>query len=360
MAVRVPLNREMFQHQEALIAQSRDIAVHGFRYASGVEALRVTTDRAELIVLPFKGQQVWRATFDGRDITMGSMFAEPRQTKNYLETYGAFLIHCGLTAMGVPSAEDDHPLHGELPNADMDDAHLLIDDVDGHVQIVSSYQYTIAFTTNYRASPSIKLKAGESHIDVALRVENLRQTPIELMYLAHANFRPVDHGKLIYAASYTPEHVRVRQSIPSHISPAPEYKELVATFAADPQAHHIFDPSLAFDPEMVFQIDAIPDAAGLFHAMQMHPNGGADFISYRPDQAPVTMRWICRTADQQGLGIAFPATAGVEGYQFEKSKGRVRRVAAGETWSIEMRMGTLDAEQAGKLAADIDRTAGRL
>ncbi|GIS11657.1 MAG: hypothetical protein CM15mP115_08080 [Alphaproteobacteria bacterium] len=49
-------------------------------------------------MLPFKGQQIWRAGFDGRDLTMRSMFDEPVDTQVYLETYGAFMIHCGLAA----------------------------------------------------------------------------------------------------------------------------------------------------------------------------------------------------------------------------------------------------------------------
>lgn len=359
MAVWLALKAEMFQGSEQHLVQTEDINVSGFCYPSGVAALRVVTDRAELIVLPFKGQQIWRAKFDGRDITMGSMFPEPRASTTYLETYGAFLIHCGLTAMGVPGQGDHHPLHGELPNAPMDDAHLVIDEADRSIRIVSSFQYTVAFTTNYRATPMIYLKAGESKFDVTLKVENLRQTPIELMYLAHANFKPVDYGELIYAAPYTADAVRVRQSIPAHISPPSGYKEFIDVLAKDPIPHHRFDPEVAFDPEVVFQIDALADANGLFHAMQRHADGQADFIAYRPDQAPITMRWICRTPDQQGLGIAFPATAGVEGYQVEKALGRVLNVAGGATWQIDMTMGTLTQAEAQRLASDIDQLAGR-
>ena len=48
-----------------------------FRYDCGIEALRICNARGEIIVLPFKGQQIWRAGFDGRDLTMHSMFDEP-------------------------------------------------------------------------------------------------------------------------------------------------------------------------------------------------------------------------------------------------------------------------------------------
>ena len=359
MPVQIPLIKASFGEKEREIASFGSFGISSFRYASGVEALRVRSDRAELIILPFKGQQIWRAVFDGRDITMGSMFPEPRATDVYLETYGAFLLHCGMSAMGVPSEGDNHPLHGEMPNAAMDSAYLRIDEAGQTVTVGGCFQYTVAFTTNYLATPEVTLKAGESKIDVSLTVENLRRTPIDLMYLAHANFKPVDHGELIYLANYNAANVRVRQSIPSHISPPASYAKFIAELAKDPIPHHRFDPSLAFDPEIVFQIDALTDRDGYFHAMHRHPEGFADFISYRPEQAPVTQRWICRTPDQQGLGIAFPATAGVEGKRIESANGRVISLAGSDIWRIDMVMGTLNASEASAMATGIDQAAGR-
>jgi hypothetical protein len=73
-----------------------------FRYDSGVEALRIANKMGSLVLLPFQGQQIWSAEFGGRNLTMKSMFDEPRATTQYLENYGGFLLHCGATAMGVP------------------------------------------------------------------------------------------------------------------------------------------------------------------------------------------------------------------------------------------------------------------
>ena len=67
------------------------------------------------------------------------------------------------------------------------------------------------------------------------------------------------------------------------------------------------------------------------------------------------MRWICRTPDQDGLGIAFPATAEVEGYTAEKAKGHMVELAGGKSWSIAMRMGLLTAAEAGDMKAAIIR-----
>ena len=353
--MRIELHNSMFGEKERPLCQFGVFSISTFRFDSGVAGLRITNDRGEIVVLPFQGQQIWRAGFDGRDLTMRSMFEEPVETRIYLENYGAFMIHCGITGLGAPGPTDNHPLHGELPNAPMKTAWLEVDHSAQQVTIAGCYQHTVAFLTNYEATIKTRLTAGAALMDVSVDVQNLKQTPMDLMYLGHANFRPVDHGELHYTADYTARSVRVRQSIPAHVTPKPGYPEFLEELAENPAAHHVLQPGLAFDPEVVFEIDMNSDRDGYAHALQRHPDGTADYVRCRPDQAPLCTRWICRTPDQDGLGIAFPSTSGVEGYTAEKEKGRVETVGIGETWRIEMRLGLLTAEETQKA---IDMIAG--
>ena len=355
MAIRLELYRSYFEEAEHQLVEIGEFCVSTFRYASGIEALRVRNSRGEIIVLPFKGQQIWRACFDGRDLTMKSMFDAPVDTMVYLQNYGAFLIHCGLTGLGDPGPEDSHPLHGEMPNAPFQKAWLEIDEPSQKITIAGSYHYTVAFSTNYLATARVVMAAGSALLDVSLEVENLKHTPMEMMYLAHANFRPVDHGELHYSATYDAASVRVRRSVPAHISPKLDYMTFITQLAKDPLPHHQFEPSLAFDPEVVFSIDMLSDSEGVAHAIQLHPDGSADYIGYRPEQAPICMRWICRTPDQDGLGLAFPATAEVEGFTAEKAKGNIVKVDGKKSWSITMLMGILTASEAGAMKAKINR-----
>lgn len=359
MSIRIDLGKAQFSDLERELASNAQFCVSAFKYRSGVEALRFKTPKADIIVLPYKGQQIWRAEFGGRDITMGSMFSEPVDTQIYLETYGAFFIHCGLTGLGAPGPKDNHPLHGELPNAPFQNAWLEFDERAGTIAVCGTYQYTVAFSCNYLATAKVILGLDDSFLTVDLSVENKRNAPMDLMYLGHANFKPVDHGELIYAAKYTADHVRVRTSIPSHISPPEGYVELIEELAKNPVKHHKFDPEIAFDPEVVFAVDMIAGDDGWTHAIQKHPSGVSDFISYQPQQAPVTGRWVCRTANQQGLGIAFPATSGVEGYHAEKDKGLYVALAARETWNISMLMGGLNKAETIAMERTIDQIAGR-
>jgi hypothetical protein len=318
------------------------------RHDSGVEILRIANKVGSLMLLPFQGQQIWSAEFGGRNLTMKSMFDYPRATENYLENYGGFLLHCGATAMGVPSKEDHHPLHGELPNACYQVAYLLVgeDDRGAYLALGGRYQHTVAFSHNYVAEPLVKLYAGASLIHVEMTITNLKNSEMELMYMAHANFRPVDHARLVYSSPGTPQAVRVRRTIPSHIRPKPGYAEFLDELARHPEKHHVLAPELMFDPEVVFFIDYLADAEGWAHSMQVHPDGQADYIRHRPAQLDKGVRWICRTADQDALGLILPATAEPEGYAAEKAKGNLKVLPPYGIFFIEYELGALNADEA--------------
>jgi hypothetical protein len=70
------------------------------------------------------------------------------------------------------------------------------------------------------------------------------------------------------------------------------------------------------------------------------------------------MRWICRTPDQDGIGVAFPATSGVEGYRVEKQKGRVVTLAGGSDWRIDFTLGLLTAAETEAAIEAIDAIRG--
>jgi hypothetical protein len=65
----------------------------------------------------------------------------------------------------------------------------------------------------------MRLYANQTIFHVSLEIQNRKKTAMDLMYLAHINFRPIDHAQLLTTAPATPEAIRVRRSIPSHISP---------------------------------------------------------------------------------------------------------------------------------------------
>lgn len=346
-----------FDEKERLLVEHGRLSASSFRFDSGVCGLRLENGLGQLTLLPFQGQQIWSAALRGRDLTMQSMFDEPRQTREYLETYGGFLVHCGATAMGVPAQGDTHPLHGELPNAPYQKAYVIVgQDEDGsYIGAGGVFQYTVAFNHNYRATPLVKLYAGSSLFRVSMTITNLKNSAMELMYLMHANFKPVDNGRLVYSARCTPEHVRVRTSIPAHIRPLPGYVEFIERLGHHPELHNVLAPDLLFVPEVVFFIDFLTDEEGWAHSMQVHPDGSADYIRHRPAELDKGIRWISRTPDQDALGITLPATAEPEGYSAEKAKGNLRVLPPKGVFHCDLEMGVLTPSEATATEEAINR-----
>jgi len=355
-ATTIFLDKTYFSPLPKTLLLSGELKAVIFQYPSGVHGLRLENARGSLVVLPFQGQQIWSAEFDGRELTMKSMFTQPKPTQTYLENYGGFLLHCGATAMGVPGEGDSHPLHGELPNAPYDNAYLTIgeDDEGCFLGVGGSYQHTVAFAHNYVSKPLLKLYEGSAVIDISLQITNLMQTEMELMYMTHINFKPVDNAELVYSAFKSPETVRVRTSIPSHIQPPPGYRAFLQQLVEDPSMHHSLKPGLAFDPEVVFSIDYLAGQEGWAHSLQVHPDGASDYVAHRPDELDKGVRWISRTKDQDALGIVLPATAEPEGYTAEKAKGNIKRLGAEESFSAHMRAGALTSSETKDMVGKIE------
>ena len=357
---RVNLQRPFFSEKRRTFLESGGLRASLFRFDSGVEAVLFENGASELVMLPFQGQQIWSATFGGRNVTMKSMFSQPNPTTDYVRTYGGFLLHCGFTAMGVPSAEDEHALHGELPNAPFQQAWLVLGSDEGgeYIGLGGQYQHTVAFQYNYSARPLVKLYAGAKEVQVSIAFRNCKETPMEYMYMGHANYRPVDGGRLVYSARVSPESVRVRRSIPSHVSPGPDYLKFLGRLGEAPEGHHLLDASLSFDPELVFSIDYRADGDGWAHTMQVLPDGSADYVRHRPQQLPVGVRWISRTPDQDALGLVLPATAGAEGKAAEREQGNVKELAGGAEWRCDYLLGTLDTGEVGAVEEKISEIVG--
>ena len=351
-ATTIHLSRGLFTEQEHLILERGELRVRAFRYPGGVEALRVSNRKGEVVLLPYQGQQIWSVTFDARDLAMRSMFTEPVATRDFLSTYGAFLVHCGFTAMGVPGPEDRHPLHGELPNAPYEQAWVSVgEDRDGAwLDIGGRYRHVVAFNHNYTAEPLVRIRPGSTLLELSMAVTNNKRTDMELMYMMHVNFRPVDNGRLVYSAS--PANVKTHVSLPSHMQASPSAQKLVAfmkQLEADPTGHHVLSPELCFDPEIVFAIRYDADTEGWAHSLQVHPDGYASYIRHRPAELPVGVRWIARGADQDALGLVLPATAEHKGYSAAKKAGQVRVLEGGSRAEFHAVAGLLSPKEAAAM-----------
>jgi hypothetical protein len=351
----IPILPRYFSDRETTLASSGNLTASTFLYSTGVAGLRITNSCGEIEVLPFQGQQIWRANFYNRQLTMRSMFDEPNPTTDYLSTYGAFLIHCGVIGMGAPTPQDDHPTHGELPNAPYRQAELIVgsDDEGPFMTITGQYKYSVAFSHNYIARPSLTLRENHGRIHVEMSIKNLKSSPMELMYLAHVNFLPVDNAKIVDTALEGIDNLRVTHIFENLYETDSGYRQMVDGFIQEPEKHRDFAPGGIIDPEIVFAVNPLPNKDGWASSMQIHPDGSADFVRHRPAEFPHSVRWICRSAEQGALGLLLPSTAEPGGYLAERAKGNLQIVNAKAEAHFAFECGALDASDAMKLSKEI-------
>lgn len=358
--MKLNLKKEFFSDKEFLLAEHQGMTATAFRYSTGVEAIRVENSKGYFIILPFQGQQIWRAVFLGQDLVMKGMFEEPDPIgeTEYLETYGAFLLHCGVKSFGVPQADDDHPLHGETPNAAYKNAYLLCgeDENGAYMSVGGVLNYNKAFTQSYTFSPECKLYQNDTVLKINVTLKNNRKDPMEYMYLAHINFRPVDGAELVYSADYDKEHIKVHKRIADNV-PKQKHDELLDFMnkvQENPSLHHkIGVPEERYDPEICFAISYKGDEQNRAYTMQ-YTNDGAGYVSHPVDILPVGVRWIARTAHEDAMGMVLPATSEHLGYQNAKRAGQVKVLGGEESVSFLLEAGYLEKMRADQMKKKIE------
>ena len=356
MTGRISLDRSVFTDGERILCEAGNMRAVSFRYPTGVHALRLEGPQGFIVVLPWQGQQVWDAAFNGRRLTMTTIFPEPIPTVNLLDSYGAFLYHCGALRMGSPGPQDSHPLHGELPTAPYQEASLIFgeDQAGPWIGVTGAYGYAKAFGDKYRAVPTVKLHERSSVLDVSMTIQNLAHFPMDLMYMCHVNFLPAENGEVIQAAGWDTKDMVVRSSIPAHVKPTPQFLSFLESLSKNPGVTRVLRPEDEYNPEIVFYIRNLrADREGLTHMLQKHPDGSSDYISWDPKHLDHAVRWILKHADQKVMGMALPSTCDPEGYTAEKQKGNVRSIPALGSVTFSVRTGYLDAGETRAMESKI-------
>jgi hypothetical protein len=345
------LQRSFFSEREKVICSWGKLEASTFIYSTGVHGVRIRNDRGEAVVLPWNGQMIWDAMFDGRNLKMKCRFPEPVDARLLVDTYGAFLTHCGARRMGTPASEDDHPLHGELPTAPYSHAFITFGE-DGRgrfLGIGGVYSYKQGFGDYYDAKPEVRLYEGSAMMDVSMRIENISNYPMDLMYMCHANFLAGEDTRIVQTCGWGVDDMILRTSIPSHVKPTQKFLDFLEKLKTAPEATSHMRPGDEYDPEIVFLLRGVkPDPDGFAHFMQIFPDGYAHYVTYRPSELDHHVRWILKDKNQQVLGI-LPSTCEPEGYTAEKKKGLVRSLAAHEAAEFRVRVGLLDPRHAGEV-----------
>ena len=344
--MRINLRNVVFTDKPTLLAEDGELKAVAFRYSTGVEALRVSNRRGGFTILPWRGQMIWRCDFDGRELAMKSMYDEPANFKTtFAESYGCFMMHCGLTAMGNPTPEDDHIGHAELPAARYDEAYLEFgkDKAGEYVAVGGTYNDSLCFTRNYAFSPRVVLRRGAAKIEISATIKNNKDLPLEYFYLCHVNHRPVDGSRIV-------ESPLKRAPIINREVPAGYYKpwadatnKFLDALEKDYRVQQtVGAKGESYRPEIVNCYFHKPDAKGWAIVKQVYPDKkNGVFVRYRPSELPYATRWIARTVDEDAMGMCLPATCEHKGRIFARSHHQERFLAPGKTFTLHVETGIL-------------------
>lgn len=344
MRGKIVLKKEFFTENRHRIYEADEFYAETCRYPSGVEALTLGNARGYITVLPYMGQMIWDAVFDGVDLTMKNMFRQPRPASTIVETYGCYLYHSGILRNGCPSAQDTHALHGEMPCAPMDVAEIVFgEDKDGiYFGIAGSYEYVMGFGDHYRAEPSIFLRKKSGIFDVRMEVTNLGGADMELMYMCHMNQLFQKDAEIIQPMAYTSTNVVTRTSIPDHVKPTAEWLDFLSQVAASPEKMARLSEIEKYNPEFVFFLrNPAVDKTGRTHFLLKLADGSSCYCGYFPNEFDHAVRWILANEDQQVAAFVLPGTCEPEGYTAEKAKGNIKILQSGQNRVFHVRTGLL-------------------
>ncbi|BDH46890.1 DUF4432 domain-containing protein [Salmonella enterica subsp. enterica serovar Choleraesuis] len=337
MTTRINLWREDFSQLPRQLLISENFNVTAFRYPSGVEALELTNSRGRLVILPWMGQIIWQAEFDGYNLTMRNMFSQPKPATEIVATYGCFAFHSGLLASGCPSPQDTHPLHGEMACAEMDEAWLELD--DDTLRLCGSYEYVMGFGHHYRATPQVALHKDSGLFDITMKVENLAHEPMPLQYMCHMNYAWMAGATM--SQNIPDSALTLRETIPAHVKPTPQWSDFNQQILRGEVRLDTLDKPELCSPEIVLFADRL-ERFGEQMEFRMAATDGTIFITrFASAEFNHVTRWLLYNGDQQVAAFALPATCRPEGFLAAQHNGTLLELAPGTRRSFTVTTGVL-------------------
>jgi len=337
MKTAIPLHRAQFQETPVTLLRNATFHVELFRYPAGTEAVKITNTRGSVILLPFFGQMVWDAAFDGHTLTMRHPFKQPLPGSSIIDTYGCFAFHSGLLANGCPAEDDNHVLHGEMACARMDSAWIVLE--ADRISLEGETEYVKGFGHHYLAAPAVRLMADQPRLHIEMKVTNLAGTAMPLQYMCHLNSAWLEQGS--FAQTIPPQAFTLRTSIPAHVKPTPSWQDFTAQLQHDPQALQRLDQPEMCDPEIVFFADNLAQYGEMLQFELHSPAGYALMTRFSSREFPCATRWLLHNHDQQVAAYVLPATCRPEGFNAAQRAGTLQMLEPGEQRHFSVETGIL-------------------
>lgn len=314
----IHLSHDLFSEKSFTIYQDEHFVVSTFRYASGVEGMKIDNEKGYLIVLPYMGLIIWDAVFEGISLKMKDMFTQPLPAGEIADTYGCFQFSSGLLGSGTPAPEDHYQLHGEFPTSPMEHAYLTLN--GDTIGVHAEHEYVKGFGNHYLAHPSVVLRSDSGLFDINLEVTNLsKYQPMPLQYMCHMNYVYIPGGHM--EQNIPDEAFTLRATIPSHVHPTKEWLAYNDELKESGKLINDLNEPDRYDPEIVFFSNNLGHYSPTAE-FRMCQNDGHTFLTrFRTSEFPIATRWILYNPDQQVAAFVLPGTSTPEGREAARKAG---------------------------------------
>lgn len=355
---RVNLKKSMFEDRPIELLLDGEFSATAFRYETGVLGLRVKNSKCSMVVLPWMGMQLWETEFNGKMLMQKSIFDMPQNTIKFGDNYGGLLLHCGLNNINGAEEGEDYPLHGELPFADYPVAYTGIgsDQKGKYLAVGGTFTYRNSQELYWEYSPELRIYEGVSVCEMHIDIHNKRHAPLDYFFMCHMNWLAVDGSRIVYSAKKDKDHIKPDPPFMDGDSKrAVAMREFGNKLLEDPTIMDVLDKkSQCADPEMCINVTYEGDKDGWGHAMQVMPDGDACYVGFDTKKLPYALRWLCRTGDEDGIGIALPTTGTNRGTRYQREHGLYNTLESGEHDILQFDFGYLTKDEAKRMEEHID------
>jgi len=302
----------------------------------GVQLIEVDTGRMRLSILPTRGMGIWRAELPGGErLGWKSPVQGPVHPKfvpltepsglGWLDGFDELVVRCGMESNGAPVFDEGgrlvYPLHGRIANRPAQHVSVTLDDSAGTITVRGVVEESRFHFQKLRLTTSITLQVGSTSFTLDDEIKNLAGTPAEMQMLYHINFgEPMigDGAQLV--------------------APVREIAPHDPTATANLDTWSNYSPPTAGAPEQCFFFDLLSDENNQTQVLLKNAESDAGAaVRFNTQQLPHFTLWknMVASADGYVTGLE-PATNFPNPRPFEKERGRVVELVAGETWSTQV------------------------
>lgn len=355
---RVFFKPSFFGERGFQILSDDEFSAKAFRYESGVEGLEIVNSCSTMVVLPYMGMQVWFVNFNGELVSQKSMFDMPLNNTLFGDNYGGFLYHCGLNNINAPDLNDvQYPIHDVLPFARFEKTYTGIgEDTKGRFLAVGgTYTFRNSQELYWTYTPELRLYEGKTVVEMSATIENYRMRPFNYFWMCHMNWLGVDGSKFIYSCPKDSKHIYLDEVEEDATDPRSfALHEYSQKLKRNPLLADILDSKCqVYDPELCFNYRYEADQEGWAHSLMVRPNGSSYYVSWEIEKAPYAIRWLCRTGNEDGVGIALPSTGTNRGTSYQRDKGHYNTLEPNSSDTIKWKFGLLQQAETKQMTTYI-------